>query len=481
MTIEFDSIPSGRRTPGRAIELNVLLAQAGLIATAAPRVLFIGQRTSDGTVAEKVLKQVYSDAKAKEFFGEGSTLAMMLLAAFKQHPNIRAEAIALDDSDTGVAADGEFQLSGTCTVAGTLRLWCGHRYVDVPVAVGDAAADVVDAFIASGSAELGDMPCTFADDSDNIDVTARNDGPHGNDIYLGYELLNGLTGISVTVVDMASGANYADPDDALGEVEAEHFDIIVLGGFEDSTELGKLKTHLDTVGAPLEMRGGFGVYATTGTLSAATTLAANFKTSYRMAAAFAKNAKITPWELAAQYAAAIAAETDLAMPLNNTELLGVDVPTAANRLTSTELETLLWAGVGPVVSPDGLRMRIVRTITTCYETAGGTPFEAMLDVQTLRVLEFVRYQLNAMFGSKFAKGKFTDELLDVVKGEVVEVLKAIERLEYLHQVDDNLDNVIVERNSVDQTQMDVRVPAVVVPGLHKIYTRVDYLETALTS
>lgn len=480
MTVKFWEIPSGRRTPERAIELNVRLASAGLIATAAPRVLAIGQRLTTGTVAEKVLTEVYSDAEGKDYFGAGSVLANMIEAAFRQHPGIRLEAIALDDAAAGVQATGVFALVGTATKAGVIRFWIGNRYVDVAVAVGDAAAEVVDAFIASATPALADMPCTFADAIGSINVTARNDGPCGNAIVLDYELFD-VQGITCGVTAMNGGLTYPDLDDALDVVEPEAFDIIIVGGFEDATEIGKLETHLNTVGAPLEMRGGFGVYATTGTLASATTLAANFSTCFRLCPALARNVRTHPWELAALYGAAIAAETDLAMPLDNTELSGLDVPEAADRFTKAEIESLLWAGVGPIAVGAGNKMRIVRTITTRIENDAGAPDDSMLDVQTLRVLEWLRYQLDAMFGTKFSRGKFSDTMLDVARGEVIQVLRGGEQIEYLHQVEDNLDGVVVERNALDQTQMDVRVPAVVVPGLHKIYTRVDYLKTALTA
>lgn len=482
MTIQFYDIPAGRRTPGRAIEINQRLASAGLIATAAPRVLAIGQRLAAGTKSALELVPVYSDAEGKTYFGAGSILANMIQTAFRQHPQIRLEAIAVDDAAAGVQATGRITFAGTATKAGVIRIWIGNRYVDVPVAKDDTAADLADALDAASSPELADMPATLVQNGvtpAQVDVTARNDGPCGNAITIDYEIY-GVTGITVTVVAMSAGATYPTTlQDALDVVEPESFDIVVVGGLEDATELGRISDHLDLVGAPLEMRGGFAVYATTGTTSAATTLAANFSTSFRMVAALCRGAKTHPWELAALYAAAIAAETDLAMPLNNTELKGLDVPAAADRLSSTEVEAMLWGGVGPVAVGASNKMRIVRTISTYTETEAGTPDDAMLDVQTLRVLEWLRYQLNAMYGAKFSKAKFSDTMIDVVRGEIIAILRGAERITYLHQVEDNLDGVAVERNALDQTQMDCRIPAVVVPGLHKIYSRVDYLKTAL--
>ncbi len=476
MTVIYSGIPSGRRTPERGVELNTAASAAGLIQVGAPSVLAIGQRTSSGTIAEAALKDIWSDVEGVTYFGQGSVLANLIKAQFRQHPGITLDAIALDDADAGVAATGEIQFTGTATKAGVCRVWVGNRYVDVVVEVDDTAADIVDALVATGAAAYGDMPVTWADNLDDLTVTAKNKGPCGNDIYLGYELFN-VTGITVVVVDMASGLTHPDLDTALAVVEPQHYDIIVVGGFEDATELAKLSTHLDTLGGPLEMRGGFAVYATTGTIAAATTLADNLSTSFRFAPTVCRGLKTEPWELAGLYAGALAAETDLAMPLNNTELKGLDIPEAADRYTKLEVESMLWNGVGPIQLGAGNRMRITRTISTQTENDAGAPVDDVLDIQTLRVLEWLRKQIDAMFAAKFPRAKFTDEKLEVAQLELVALLRGAATIEYLHQVEENVGGVVVERNEFDETQMDTRVPAPVVPGLHKMYSRVDRLKS----
>ncbi len=50
------------------------------------RLLIIGQRLTAGTVAEKVPTQVFSDAEAAEYFGEGSIAHLMVRAAIKAIP-----------------------------------------------------------------------------------------------------------------------------------------------------------------------------------------------------------------------------------------------------------------------------------------------------------------------------------------------------------------------------------------------------------
>jgi len=66
--ISFDNIPSSIRKPGKYFEFNTRLAVRTL-PNNKQRMLIVGQRTSAGTVAEKVPTRVFSDKEAEVYFG----------------------------------------------------------------------------------------------------------------------------------------------------------------------------------------------------------------------------------------------------------------------------------------------------------------------------------------------------------------------------------------------------------------------------
>ena len=330
--ISFDNIPSSIRKPGKYFEFNTKLAVRTL-PNNKQRMLIVGQRTSAGTVAEKIPTRVFSDKEAEVYFGAGSMCHLLARAAITANPYLDLTVIALDDASAGQPAVGTVTLGASASGSGVLTLYVGTHKVEIAIATSTAAAAVAAAL----EAELDkhpDLPVTASVDGAVVTLTAKNKGLCGNDIHLSYVLTNVST-LTVSISAMASGATNPTLADALAVVFGEKYDIIA-SPYNNQTDLTTLKTHLDSVSGPMEQRPGVGVYGMNAALSTVTTLTGQVN-SGRILCAYHRYTAATlvqsmPYEIAAAFGAVMAWEEDPARPLNTLALTGITPANIADRL-----------------------------------------------------------------------------------------------------------------------------------------------------
>jgi phage tail sheath gpL-like len=466
--ISFDNIPASIRKPGKYFEFNTKLAVRTLPGNL-QKVLVIGQRIAAGSVLANVITDVFSDVDAATYFGKGSQLHLMCRAAIKANPYLALQAIAMDDAGAGVAAAGTVTITGPAAAAGVLTLKVAGKLVQVAVANADTAT-VIAAALAAQIALQPDLPVTAAAALGVVTLTAKNKGTQGNNIKL--EAAITATGTTVVLAAMAAGA--ADPTiaTALATVFGAGHNIIV-SAWNDATSLTALRTHLDSVSGPLEQRGAIGVYGHTGSLATATTLAAGVNAG-RISA---PNFKVPeqPCELAAAYAAVVASEEDPARPLNLLELVGITAPALADRLSRTEQENALYNGVTPLEVGPGEKVQIVRAITTYTLDAQAIPDVSLLDLTTIRTLDYVRKACRERIALLFPREKLSERTAPKVRDQLMDVLYKLEELEIVEQVEANADGVLVERDLQDVNRLDAKIPVDVVNGLHVFAGRIDLL------
>ena len=480
--ISFDSIPASIRKPGKYFEFNTRLAVRTL-PTNEQKILVIGQRTSAGSVAALVPTRVFSDAEAQVYFGAGSIAHLMARAAIKANPYLQLTVIALDDAQAGNPAQGTLTYTGPATRAGVFTLYVGNTKVEIAVAADETAAQVAAALVAQITAQP-DLPVSAAagaaPNTHVVTLTAKNDGLCGNDIGLGYEI-TGATGIAVAVVAMSAGAANPDIQDALEVVVAENYTIIATPFNVETVSnpcLSTLKDHLELVSGAMEQRPAIAVYAMAGALADATTLAADIN-SGRIVGAYLRYTAATlrksmPYEIAAAYAAVLAFEEDPAMPLDTLELKGIAVPDIADRLSRTEQEALLHNGVAPI-EVVAETVQIVRAISTYLVDAQGIADPALLDITTIRTLDYVRLACRQRISLRFPRAKLSAKTPPRVKAELLDVLYKLEDLEIVENVDDNKDGLIVERDLEDANRLNAKIPVDVVNGLHVFAGRIDLI------
>lgn len=467
--IAFAQIPASIRKPGKYFEFNTALAVRTLPGNL-QKTIMVGQRLAAGTIAANTPVDVFSDVDAATFFGRGSIAHLMVRAALQANPYLALSVIAMDDAVAGVAAQGTVTITGPATGSGVLTLQVGDQLVQIAVASGDAQNSIATALQAQ-IAKQPDLPLTATVATNVVTLTAKNKGTLGNGIKLNATVT--AAGVAAALVAMSGGATDPTLATALAVIFGAGHNIIC-SAWNDQTNLTALRTHLDTVSGPLEQRGAIGVYAHVGTLAQSTTLAASIN-SGRITNCLVPNAYENVYEVAAAYAAVIASEEDPARPLNTLALTGITAPPLANRSSRTEQENALYNGVTPTEVGPGDKVQIVRAVTTYTLDPQSVPDISLLDLTTIRTLDYVRKACRERIALRFPRDKLNDRTVAKVRSELLDVLTKLEELEVVEHVADNAAGLLVERDLQDPNRLDAKIPCDVVNGLHVFAGRIDLL------
>lgn len=469
MSLSITGVPRTIRKPGTYININTLGAKTGL-PVSPDKILLIGHKTSGGSATADTPIQVFSEGQAREYFGNGSPLALMVKAALEQNPAIsELWCVPQDEDGSAVAASGTIAFAVSGLTAGTIYLYVGRHLVRVGVSASDTANDIAAAVNTAINANLA-LPFSSTVSTNTVTLTARCKGTAGNSWVWALDYTG--AGLTPTITQPTSGATDADVQDALDAVINTQYDIIC-AEFNDSTSLDAIKAHLNTVAGPTEQRPGVSATGLTGTLSAATTLASG-RNSGRMVFPYMRGTLTHPMEIGAAFSAALAGEPDKARPLNHVVLLPLLVPrTRSDLLTRTEQESCLLNGVTPLEEAPGNQVAIVRSVSSYVQDAFGSDDDTLLDIQTIRVLDAVRAGLKAKLQQDLGQVKLASTAVGPnstdpakIRGVILGVLMAYQDIGYLERVDDHADLLVVERDPLVPTRVNASIPADIVDGAH---------------
>ena len=467
--ISFDSLPSSIRKPGKYVEFNSKLAVRTLPSNL-QRVLIVAQMMAAGTAVASTPVNVFDAATAATLFGRGSMAHLMVAASINANRYAQITVLPLADSGTGVPAAATVTFAGTATAAGSVTVSLAGRSVTLGVASTTTAAAVA-AAVQLELLKQVDWPFTSAVAGAVITFTAKNEGTVANGVLVA--ATSDTAGITATPVQPSGGLNDPDLTAALATVFSASHEVICWP-YNNQTALTVLRTHLTARGAALEMRGGVGVYAFTGTLGNATTLAGQINHE-RITGCLLPGSVTPAYELAAMYAAVIASEEDPARPLNTLALTGAIATPLASRLGRTEQESCLANGVTPLEVGPGDVVQIVRAITTYTLDPQAVLDIAWLDLTTIRTMDYVRVAVRTRLALRFPREKLSARTPDRVRSEILDVLVKLEELEIVEEVEANKEGLIVERDSQDSNRLNAKIPTDVVNGLHVLAVRLDLL------
>lgn len=430
------------------------------------------------SVAEKVPTEVFSDAEVADKFGFGSVVHSMATAAYRANRYLELHVCALDDAATAVQSSGAATITGTATASGSMKLYVGNKKIEVGVAKDDTAASVaID--LQNESVKYTELPVSVQVDPatpGKLLFKAKNKGLIGNQIGIGYEC--DAKGVTVAITAMTGGATDPNINDALTPCATTQYDNIAVA-YNDATSLQALRTHLDFVSGAVEQRPGVGVFGFSGAIADGVTLAGQINAgrivpAYTRFSATSKR-QYLPYENAAADGAILAFEEDPARPLNGLPVVGMPAPHINDALTRTEQETCLYNGLTPhEAGKDGI-VRIVRMVTSYTKNAMGVDDPALLDITTIRSLDYIRKAIRTRIALRFPREKLLSRVKDAVWAEVYDVLKLLEELEIVENVDANIDGIKVENNIQDPNRLDVVIPADIVNGLHVFAARIDLI------
>jgi phage tail sheath gpL-like len=466
--ISFEKIPASIRKPGKYFEFNTTLAVRTL-ATNEQRMLIIAQHLPAAAPALEPV-QIFDDMQAAALCGYGSQAHIMCRAAINAYPYLQLSLLPVAPHAAGIAATGTLTLTGASTGAGVLSLTIGTTQVAVAAAYQDAAADTLTALHQAITGEQ-DLPVTSGIEGDVLTLTAKNRGTTGNSIAL--SVSSTVPGYSAVVTQMTGGQQDPNINDALAAVFAADYTIYCLP-WAASAQLTALRDHLEAVSGPLEQRRATAWVATGQSLSSATTLAGSLN-SGRISLACLPGTASLPEELCAAYAAVAASEEDPARPLNTLRLTGIAAPPDTARLSRTEQEAMLHNGVTPLEVGPGEIVRIVRSVSTYTVNPSGVTDISLLDMTTIRTLDYTAKAVRERVELRFPREKLSTRTPPKVRSEVLDVLRNLEALEILEEVEANAKGVLTERDLQDPNRLNVRIPADVVNGLHVFAGVIDLL------
>lgn len=465
--IDFDAIPGSIRVPGQYIEFNTRNAVQGLPQNP-QKVLMVAPMLTAGIQPALEPVQLFSDAEAADLFGQGSLAHLMVRQAFANNPYLDLTVIGIADHSAGVQATATVTLSGTATAPGVAEITIGGKQVSTAVNTGETAATVAGRLKTAITA--ADVTVTASGSGAAVTLTAKHKGEIGNES--GLTVSTGNTGLTYQANAFTGGAKNADIATALSKVAGKHYHIIC-SPFSDDANAKALSNHITNVSNAIEQRGCIGVLGMSATLSTATTATGKINDGC-ITCAWYKGAVEPNGIIAAGYAAVLAFEEDPAKPLNTLEIKGLAVTPDAQWPLFAECNNALYNGLTPLTVVNN-RVQIMRAVSTYTKSANNTDDPALLDITTIRTLDYVRRSVKERIALRFPRDKLSDRLLPKVKSEILDVLIKLDQAEIIENAEANKGKLVVARAQNDPNRVNAIIPADVVNGLHVFAGRIDLI------
>jgi phage tail sheath gpL-like len=485
-SISFNNIPNSIRVPGSYIEFDNSRALRGLNDWPA-RVLIMGQRLVASNAAPNVPHRVTDLAQARSFFGRGSQLAHMFEAWFANQSLIEVWGIGLDDPASGVAQVHTVTFSAGATSAGRLNWLVGGRQVQVAVAAGATPANIATSFAAAVNA-APDLYVTASVAGAVVTCTAKHRGEMFNNtgFFYSYEppgnFPSGVAWALTTTVGTLN-PNVTTALDAVGSMWFTDF----VTPWTDATNMAALEARLATNWGPLVQRDGHGWAGLSGGHGALTTYGAA-RNSPHVSIIGVLGSPTPPWEWAASLASACipALAIDPARPVQTLQLPGVVAPLNIDRFTFEERDLLLRDGISTFRVNDAGQVFVERVVTTYQTAPSGAEDISYLDVETIKTLSYIRYDLWTMIALRFPRHKLADDGTNFARGqnvvtpgtlraEIIARFKQWEAAGLVEGVDQFKQDIIVVRSESDPNRVDALLPPDLVNQFRVLAAQIEFL------
>jgi len=473
--ITFNETPGTMYKPQKTAEIDRTLAAKSLLLSNRHRLALIGQMLASGSATAGELHRIFSAEEAAALWGYGSHMHLMTIAALTANKRVELIGVGVDDDGGGVAATATATFTGPATGDGTGEAWIGYQKITWAISSGDSADDIAAAFDAACD-KVPSLPVTASTVTAVVTLTAKNKGTLGNEIKFSCAVTAAGAGVTPTV--FASGAT--DPDltttlDVLLAPGHQYEPTLIVVSLNDSTALADLKTHLNNVADPQEMRYAHGFAGFTGTISAGTTLAAGANNWWSQIVTF-EGSRSLSYEIGAAVTAVVASEEDPARPLQTLAVAGIDPPQDVDdRYTNAEQEVLLENGVTPLEVGPGEEVQIVRVVTTYRLDAQSAPDFSGFDYNIPATLAYIAKDLVAAQKREFPRSKLTARTEKAVASLIKHRGRMWEQHELIENWDEYAEAVLVERNATDPARLDTQLFTDVVWGLRVIANKISQI------
>ena len=481
MPISFSQIPADWRLPLYWVEVDP--SKAGLWTINQPSLL-VGIMTSDGVAVPDVAIPVGTQAQADKQFGQGSQLANMFAAFFRNNFANEVWAVPVIEPEAGTAATGTI----TVTVdpsgheAGTIDLYIAGQHVPVNIGATDTVNDI-NVAISAQINENFDLPVTSVGAPTVVTLTCNWLGTSGNDIsmldsYYGrmgsQELPTGIT-IAYSGLGMLSGGVGVPVfDTAIANLGERIFEYVAMP-FTDSTSLLAWETEygFTDTGRWGWMRQLFGhVFSAKRTDYADMILfgeTRNQGVTSIMGIELASPTPVYEWVACYTAMAQRALINDPARPLQTLELTGVLPAPLHQRFNRAELNTLAGSGIATQeTDANGVPM-ILRETTTYQLNNYGQGDDAYELVTTLATLARLLRNQKQAITSAFPRHKLADDGTRFGPGQAIVTPSLIKaelvaeyRIDMYNGLVENIAafkaNLLVERDPNNPNRVNVLYP-----------------------
>lgn len=491
------AVASTVKTPGHYLTVNLLGGSANP-ASSNLRVLMICPKTSAGNITVNTeVRQCFGADDVATALGEGNIghLASKLLFA---HDAIASLDVVAPTASAGVVASATFTFTGPATGNSIVRFRIHGRIIDVQWFNGESVATFQARAVLAINALASDLFVTASGSSPDIVLTAKVAGLWGNDVVVSATVIDGGSGIAVSVSPTALSSGTLEPDisTALSNVDTFEYAAILLiasntdaASSSSTSNPGRLKTHIGNLNTGNAAKLQVGFVGHTGSIANVKTGAAA-RNSEVMSYVFGQSFEDLPGELAgAEVGDAIRFarfRANYNRIGNKLRLRGPKDP-AASKLTASELEDLLSNGVTALDQELGTNEVFVARPITTHSLNGSNPDYRCLDMSDVWGTYAVARDLRSAVPIEFPNASVSEDLpanSDPLPEGVVEVkdIRAfvLSRLEFwakqgvidrtrLRAAIANGD-MTFEIDAVDTTQVNTVLPFSIVKPLAKVGT-----------
>lgn len=487
--MDFNLIPIDLLTPGHYAEINNNQAFRGLSGIPT-KALVIGQKLAGGSAQPLQPLLITNVDQAKAYFGTGSVLALMIERYKKVDGTIECHAIAQDDEDTGVAATGSIAFTGPATAAGALNLYVSGRRVRIGVSSGQAATAIATATAAAINADT-DLPVSAAVDGEDthvVNLTAKNKGEVGNQIPVLFNFYaDEMTpaGLGHVVTALAGGAASPEVTDVLDAIgDAWYTDFVM--PYLDGANQTAMKDELERRWGPMVSIDGM-CWMAERKSHAQLVSAGLTRNTHTMSYLGHQGAPMAAFEWAAAYAAActFALKNDPARPVQTRPLTGLLPPPVTSRFTREERNILLQNGISTFTVDEGGVVRIERAVTAYRRNATGAVDRSYLDVETVKTLSYLRFDLRNWAQLRFPDFKLASDGTPIAPGQRIVTPKTFKaalaaRLRQwgdhglIENVEWVIENTVVERDANDPNRLNILLPADIINQLRVAAYNIEF-------
>jgi phage tail sheath gpL-like len=445
------------------------------------RVALVGaQATAGATAVAGTIYEISDAVQTDTLFGVSSELAIMCRKAFETGARLgrgpRLFAVSITPPGASVATIKTVTAAGTATADGVGIVEVAGRTIFFGIRSGDTANTVATALSNAAKAIAENLPLVPSVVGAVVSFTAPQVGVNGNDVAV--TVKQTVAGITLTPATPTPGTGVYDITAALDALAAVPMDGIAIANHA-AADITDINSDVALRWNYAEKRFRFYFLGESGTIGTATALASAANHQSTLIASM-EGCKSTPSEMAT---ALMMATFSRERPNANYDGLQLPLypPDAATLYTPTEIETALAVGVTPlggVVDPftravtDGV-VRIIRMVTT-KTTQNSQPFEVLKDLAVARTGVYVSQQRDAAYAARWSGDAnpdgtlLTDDVIDQIKDFIIAMMRELEGLNILRNVDADIAQLVVERDAGTPGRVNVSITYTVVVGLHQI-------------